>query len=85
LILPSLEINQSLLIPPPNVQQGPRLWEEAVGTLRALGTDVEWRTYDIRHWHKVLDELDNIVAFLNEKVDVSMDANCCLQLIINNA
>jgi predicted esterase len=40
-----------------------RLWEKAVGTLRALGMDVEWRMYDVGHWYKAPDELDDIVTF----------------------
>lgn len=62
---------------------GVRLGEEAVGTLRALWMDVEWRTYDVGHWYKVPDELDDIVTFLSQKVGVPMDTDCWLQPIIN--
>jgi hypothetical protein len=64
---------------------GVRLGEEAVGTLRALGMDVEWRTYDVGQWYKVPDELDDIATFLSQKVGVPMDTDCWLQPIINSA
>jgi hypothetical protein len=62
-----------------------RLREEAVGTLRALGIDVEWRTYDVGYWYKVLDELDDNVTFLSHNVGVPMDIDCWLPPIINSA
>jgi hypothetical protein len=53
-----------------------RLREEAVGTLRVLEIDVQWRTYDVGHWYKAPDELDDNVTFLSHNEGVSVDTDC---------
>ena len=62
-----------------------RLREEAAGTLRALGIDVEWRTYEVGHWYKVPDELNDNVTFLTHNIGVPKDIDCWLPPTINIA
>lgn len=48
-----------------------RLGEEAASTLRDMGMDVTWRSYqDFHHWYKEPDEIDDIITFLQDKVGV---------------
>ncbi|MCJ1292039.1 hypothetical protein MMC34_003589 [Xylographa carneopallida] len=47
------------------------LGEGAASTLEALGMDVRWVPYrDFYHWYKEPEEIDDVVAFLQEKVDL---------------
>ena len=48
-----------------------KLGEDAVGTLKGLGINVTWHQYgDFGHWFKEPDEIDDIVDFLCEKMNL---------------
>ncbi|MCJ1318044.1 hypothetical protein MMC15_003371 [Xylographa vitiligo] len=49
------------------------LGEGAASTLKSLGMDVRWVPYkDFYHWYKEPDEIDDVVAFLQDKVDLKV-------------
>ncbi|MCJ1436103.1 hypothetical protein MMC27_005481 [Xylographa pallens] len=49
------------------------LGEGAASTLESLGMDVRWVPYkDFHHWYKEPDEIDDVVAFLQDKVDLKV-------------
>ncbi|MCJ1419024.1 hypothetical protein MMC32_005375 [Xylographa parallela] len=49
------------------------LGEGAASTLESLGMDVRWVPYkDFYHWYKEPEEIDDVVAFLQEKVDLKV-------------
>ncbi|RBR20934.1 uncharacterized protein FIESC28_05086 [Fusarium coffeatum] len=51
----------------------PALGEEACRTLRSVGFEVEWKSYEgLGHWYKVPDEIDDIVNFIRGKVGWSL-------------
>ncbi|KAF1957711.1 alpha/beta-hydrolase [Byssothecium circinans] len=46
-----------------------RFGEEAAGTLTSLGMDVTWKCYpELGHWYQVPEEIDDILAFLTERL-----------------
>ena len=48
-----------------------RLGEDAATALRALGLDVTWSAYEeFGHWWKEPDEMDDMIEFLCEKMDI---------------
>ncbi|MCJ1400664.1 hypothetical protein MMC11_003872 [Xylographa trunciseda] len=49
------------------------LGEGAASTLESLGMDVRWVPYEgFHHWYKEPEEIDDIVAFLQEKVSLNV-------------
>ncbi|MCJ1387898.1 hypothetical protein MMC18_000741 [Xylographa bjoerkii] len=49
------------------------LGEGAASTLVSLGMDVRWVPYtDFYHWYKEPDEIDDVVAFLQDKVNLEV-------------
>ncbi|KAJ7672059.1 acyl-protein thioesterase [Mycena rosella] len=46
-----------------------KLGEQARDVLRTLGCDVEWKEYDEGHWYKVPDQIDDLVAWLRQRMD----------------
>ena len=46
-----------------------RLGEDAASTLSSLGMDVTWKCYPgLGHWYEIPGEIDDILAFLDEKL-----------------
>ena len=51
----------------------PTLGEDACSTLRSVGFEVEWKSYEgLGHWFKIPDEIDDIVNFIRGKVGWSL-------------
>ncbi|MCJ1378107.1 hypothetical protein MMC17_001203 [Xylographa soralifera] len=49
------------------------LGEGAASTLESLGMDVTWVAYkDFYHWYKEPEEIDDVVAFLQDKVNLKV-------------
>jgi predicted esterase len=47
-----------------------KLGERARDVLQQLGCDVQWREYDEGHWYKVPDQIDDLVTWLTQRMDI---------------
>ncbi|KAJ7143315.1 Alpha/Beta hydrolase protein [Mycena crocata] len=46
-----------------------KLGEMARDVMQRLGCKVQWKDYDEGHWYKVPDEIDDLVAWLNQRIN----------------
>ncbi|KAJ7655562.1 putative phospholipase/carboxylesterase [Mycena polygramma] len=51
-----------------------KLGERARDVLQKLGCDVQWREYDEGHWYKVPEQIDDLVTWLKQHMNLTLGA-----------